>query len=237
MISPMAKATTRVDVPAENQPPFYARIGQGHVGPGSEEIFHNDQWAAIPFYRDPATVPQDFNLLNFFDFRLVTGQVVSPLTVDGFEIWDSFPPPPAPPIIGPLAVKTNGLGAVPIWFVSWPELQQEIADGQLTVPDLSSMLPRKGSASFFTENLYPMTEEGGSEVPGYIAFSSGRLEDGSRFRFEAAGAGAPGTCCSSDQATQYVNIEFDPIPEPSSFGLLLLGLAKLTVYRRHRALR
>jgi hypothetical protein len=226
-----------VEVPEVNQPPFYARIGQGHGGPGSEEIYHNDQWAAIPFYRDPSTVPQDFNLLNFFDFRLWTGEVVSPLRVEGFEIWDVFPPPPAPPVTGPLAVKTNGLGAMPIWFVSWPELKQAVADGRLTVPDLTSMQLQKGTADFYTENLYPLTEAGGSEVPGFIAFADGQLEDGRRFRFEAAGAGALGVCCSSGDGTQLVNIEFQPIPEPSCVALLLLGLVGLAGHRGRRSLQ
>jgi hypothetical protein len=120
---------------------------------------------------------------------------------------------------------------MPIWFVSWPTLQQAVRDGELTVTELSSLLPRKGSASFYTENIYPPQ---GSEVSGFMAFASGKLEDGTEFRFNAATTSFETLCCSSDHQTQHVDIEFNAIPEPSCIALLLLGLVGLARYRGHR---
>jgi hypothetical protein len=235
--SPLAQATTRVEVPEVNQPPFYARISRAPAVPNGDvvdEFYHNDEWAAIPFYRDPATVPNDFNLLEFFDFRLWTGEVVSPLTVEGFEIWEVFPPTPES-FPAPLATKTNGLGSMPIWFVPWPELQQAVMDGKLTVPDLAAMHPRKGVASTYTENLYPPTP--GNEISGLIALARGHLQDGTSFRFDAGVADFGPACCSSGHTAQFVNIEFGAIPEPSCVVLLILGLVALSGCRGRRGLR
>jgi hypothetical protein len=211
----MAQAITQVEVPEVNQPPFYARIsgggGVGVFGPlPVQEIYHNDEWAAIAFYRDPATVPQDFNLLEFFDLRLWTPEIVSRLTIEGFEIWEAFPPTPESRP-APIAAKWNGLGAVPIWFVSWPELAQAVTDGQLTMPDVSSMQPKKGSASLYTEHLYPPEV---FEVPGIVIDARGYLDDGTGFRFNAAVQDFDwtGSCCSSDHPAQFVHIAFDSTP-------------------------
>jgi hypothetical protein len=212
---PMAQATTRVEVPEVNTPPFYARLsGGGGVGPfgplPEQEYFRNDEWAAIVFYRDPETVPKDFNLLQFFDFRIITGEVVSRLTIDGFEIWQAFPPTPESPS-APIAAKWNGLGAVPIWFVPWPELEQAVTEGRLTTTDVSSMQPKKGSASFYTEHLYPPES---FEVPGIVIDARGYLDDGTGFQFNTAVQDFDfrGSCCSSDHPGQLVHIAFDATP-------------------------
>ena len=235
MAGPIAQAATRVEVPEDNQPIFYALTISTPIEPigQHEEIHHNDEWAAIPFYRDPESVPEDFNLLEFFRLPPINGGSGFPADRRRCRVLGRVPPTPESKQ-APTSLKYNGLGAVPIWFVSWPELQQAVADGQLTVPDLSSMQPRKGTASFYTENLYPAES---ADVPGYIAFASGFLEDGTGFKFHSAVANYEPVCCSSDHAEQFVHIEFNAIPEPSCMALLLLGLVGLTGYRRRRCLR
>jgi hypothetical protein len=197
----MVRAGTVLQVPEEAQPPYYARIFSAPIEPFGQvqEIYHNDLWAAIPFYREPAKVPANFNLLQFFDF---SGAAVSPLTIEGFHFVDA----PSDPI--PKAIKYYGLGAVPIWFVPWPELQQAIADGRLTVPDLASMLPRKGSANSFVELLYPTDSAELPEISSIIINARGHLEGGTEFRFNAAVQGSQPLCCSSNDPEQFVSIEF-----------------------------
>lgn len=63
-----SQAQVLLDVPEETQPPFYARVSRDSSLGLSQEIHHDDQWAAIPFYRDPACIPADFNLLQMVDF-------------------------------------------------------------------------------------------------------------------------------------------------------------------------
>ena len=42
--------------------PVYARVERPF-------LIHTDEWAAVLFYRDPACVPEDFNLLDMLDFN------------------------------------------------------------------------------------------------------------------------------------------------------------------------
>ena len=104
--------------------PFYARLER------TFQPIHSDEWAAIVFYRQPSCVPSGFNLLDFLDIPRVFG---CPLTVDGFQIWkDPFP-------ALPIQVNIAGLGAVPIWFVSWVELQAAMADDLVTIGELQGL--------------------------------------------------------------------------------------------------
>jgi hypothetical protein len=145
-----ADAAVRLAFPGESPgPPFYARAGGPWLGE-PELAPHTDDWAAIAFYRSPACVPDDFNLLEFFD---VPAAFSCALTVDGFEIWRNGPPPLDP---APMAIQFRGLGAVPVWFVSWEDLQAAAADDMLTLPELLAIPSlRMGSASFFREELHP----------------------------------------------------------------------------------
>ena len=102
----VVQAAIRVDA----NPPFYAIIN--NTADFGQEIYHDDEWAAIPFFRDPACVPEDFNLLDFFDFRLLPGEVVCPLTVDGFEIWENGPGLDPAPIQVQLEGTRRGAGVV-----------------------------------------------------------------------------------------------------------------------------
>jgi hypothetical protein len=127
--------------------PAYARIETvaGHV------LVHNDgKWAAISFYRDPSCVPEDFNLLDFFDAPRAFG---CELTVQGFEIWRNGP---WAGDAGPIQAVSFGLGGVPIWFVRMDELDEAVADGMLTLAELESCATlRKGLAASFKETLHP----------------------------------------------------------------------------------
>ena len=137
-----AYANERTEFPTQSPGiPAYARVGP--------EPIHTDEWAVIPFYRDPSCVPEDFNLLRFLDapraFRC-------PLTVEGFEVWKNGPGIDR----APLHSVTREADAVPVWFVAWPELQAAIADGTLTITELAA-LPSLvvGSADQYHEVLHP----------------------------------------------------------------------------------
>ena len=164
-----ASAATRLKVPEESPgAPYYARLGGTAIAP------HTDQWAAIGFYRDPACVPSGFNLMTFFAGPAAFG---CPLTVEGFEIWDNGPgQDPAPRLS-----KLRDAGQVPVWFVSWPELQAAAADGVLTIAELRA-LPSliTGVASHFNETLHPSQ----SNKKGKINIGArGTLADGRAFKF------------------------------------------------------
>jgi hypothetical protein len=155
--------------------PFYARIS-------STEIYHTDEWAAVVFYRPPTCIPAGFNLLDFFDVPAAFD--CNPPTTTGFELWDTGPTDPAPKL-----TELKALGAVPIWFVSWPALQSAIADGELTIGELESLNPRVGAASFYQETLRPT---GVVNVSTFEANATGTLEKGGSFRFHAASVSGPG---------------------------------------------
>lgn len=162
--APVVFANTRYD---DGDVPFYARIERG-------EILHTEEWAFVVFYRPPECVRADFNLLNFFD--IPAAFACQPPTTDGFVII-------ADSADTPLQSKLHGLGAVPVWFVRWPELSAAIADDVLTITELGG-LPSlmTGSASFYTETLHPY---GGAQVSKLTLVGAGTLEDGRSFRIQA----------------------------------------------------
>lgn len=181
-----AGAATRLEVPEESPGiPAYARLGGPEIAP------HTDQWAAIVFYRDPACVPSGFNLLNFFDVPRAFG---CPLTVEGFEIWENGPgQDPAPRLS-----KLRDAGPVPVWFVSWPELQAAVADGVLTIAELRARPSLiTGLASRFRETLRPSE----SNRRGMINLgASGRLSDGRSFKLKAVAV--------EDKGVKHISIRF-----------------------------
>jgi hypothetical protein len=198
----------RLNVPRDNEPPFYARIS-GYEFIGSENVLRTDEWAAIVFYRQPRCVPGDFNLLSFFDFSLFGIPQASrcPLTVEGFEIW---PAPPGPGI-APIHTVSWGLGAVPVWFVAWSEMQDLLADRIVTVPELESASTlRKGLADFYHETLHPpavgpLTDA--AQVGFMTIEASGSLEGGRQFEFHATVTGLNYVdCCFPDGKRQQVRI-------------------------------
>jgi hypothetical protein len=177
-----APAQVRVDFgpgEADPGPPFYARITETFVA-------HTDQWAAIVFYRQPGCVPPTFNLLTFFNPPSAFG---CPLTVEGFLVYNEVPPPPG---AAPKQAKLFGLGAVPVWFVSWPELQGAMADGALTITELAALPSlRVGSAGFFRETLHPSPTLPGSgaRVTHLTIVASGTLPQGQSFFLQVAAQG------------------------------------------------
>ncbi len=171
----MVRLSIPADMPAL---PYYARIASDGTGtyPGTE-IYHDGTWAAIVFYCNPADIRAGFNLLDFYAFGEST---VVTTTVSGFMLVD---PEAMAAGEGPRAINLHGDGAVPVWFVRWPELQDAIADGVLTVPELQGLKSLKqGLATVYNEELLPMK---------HITISSqGLLADGTRFQFHAMGTAA-----------------------------------------------
>jgi hypothetical protein len=172
----IAYGSVRLLVPEEDPGgPFYARIEFGLV-------HHTDEWAAIAFYRDPACVPPTFNLLRFFD-PIPPRALGCGLTVEGFEVWKNGPPPAD---MAPIQSKLTGLGAVPVWFVSWPELEVALADGKLSKQELETMTSlQKGTATFFKEVLHPLD---GAQQSALAIVALGTLPDGRTFTYEAVEA-------------------------------------------------
>jgi hypothetical protein len=149
--------------------PFYARLGRG-------DLYHDDEWAAVVFYRPPSCVRPDFNLLDFFDIPAAFD--CTPLTTEGFENWANGPEIDAAPEL----TKLQGLGAVPVWFVPWPALQAAIADDMLTIGELESLPHLVGAASAYHETLRPL---GVVKIATTEFDARGALEDGRSFQVHA----------------------------------------------------
>ena len=58
-------ADVHIKVPAQGEPPQYtSAAGPAFEIDGAITAVHDREWAAIPFWRLPACVPPDFNLLE-----------------------------------------------------------------------------------------------------------------------------------------------------------------------------
>jgi hypothetical protein len=133
LVSSPVFAQIRIPFPSPQDPggPVYTTIERGLD-------LHDGPVAAVLFYRDPSCVPGDFNLLDGQDlagFPDNPRAFACPLTVDGFGVWKQGPPAD----VVPRHVLTRGTGAVPVWFVAWPELQAAMADDLLTVGELRTL--------------------------------------------------------------------------------------------------
>lgn len=193
LLTAAAHAQIRLSIPEEDPgPPFYASI---------ERVFipHTDEWAAIPFLRQPGCVPDDFNLLNLIDVPAAFGCT---LTVGGHLVYKNAPPPVDD---APIMANLHGLGAVPIWFVSWPELQVALADDVLTVPELLSLPSLQiGLATFFKETQHPGNERPQGAGNGKIEMTArGTLTDGRTFQFQIREMGV-----DQQSVVRHVKIEF-----------------------------
>lgn len=183
----------RTNWPSAGDPgmPFYARV---ELLP--PYIFNDGEWAAVIFYRDPACVPTDFNLISVFD---IPGAFSCPHTVHGSSLWEGEAFNGAPKVI-----NISGNGAVPVWFVPWDAVaDQANANGQLTVSGLEQIAGGViGYADQYTEMLqpHPMFGAGGHPVPKMIVNATGELEDGRAFRLHINWV---------DDEVQALNIEFD----------------------------
>lgn len=160
--------------------PAYARL---ELLVPNFDVPNNNRWAAIVFYRDPACVPQDFDLGQFFHYPGPNGPGAfgCPLLVEGHEIWENGPGPGGD--LAPIYARTrNAVPDLPIWFVAWNELQPILDSGQVFIGDITA-LPSliRGSANWYEEALYP---NGTAETPGITLRSAGTLEGGGRFRLK-----------------------------------------------------
>lgn len=114
-----AVALAIAEIPADNPgPPWYTPVfGGGPSLPGAY-IPNDGTWAAVVFWRDPACIPPDFNLLQVFDPPAAFGCA---LTIEGrawFRLGEMLP----------TQERYNGLGAVPVVFVLLSDLQQAMGD-------------------------------------------------------------------------------------------------------------
>lgn len=159
-----------VSFPEEDPgPPFYARVGLL-----LNQIFHDGEYVAIPFMRDPACVPLDFNLLESFHVPGPDGPGAfgCSLVVSGRFLIE----PDAAPGTFPFQVSTSGPARV--WFVPWATFAPAIEDGHLTMAELLSLQPLRGTAERFDEMLRPRFDN-----HHVVITSHGRLDDGRRFQF------------------------------------------------------
>ena len=159
--------------PPDPGPPFYTVIEPGFVP-------HTDEWAAIIFVRQTSCVPPGFNLLTVVNIPAVFGCT---LNVEGHAIWRNGPPPID---FVPMQIVLHGTGEVPVWFVSWSELQDAMDDGVLTVAELSGLPSRLvGSASYFKEVQQPGSFRPQGPGNGKIELNAtGLLDDGRQFSIE-----------------------------------------------------
>lgn len=151
-------------------PPYYADITSGFVP-------NDGRWAGIVFWRSPECVPAGFNLLEQFNPPTA---FACPLTLEGEGYWrdlsDAFP----------FQQHERGLGAVPVYFVAWSELQAAMGDGVLTIGELQG-LPSLlvGSASFLrivTHNSSGPGSQGINHGQTTLV-AGGELADGRAFQF------------------------------------------------------
>jgi hypothetical protein len=172
-------APVRLAFPGESPgPPFYSELE-------SEFLFHTDHDAAVVFWRQPGCIPDDFNLLDFLDLTPAFPNgpprpLLCMLTVEGVETWHD---PTTDPF--PYQVQVRGSGAVPIWFVAWPELQAAIDDGTLTIAELAGLPSlRIGYASFYQESVRNSTQ--GRRHPSSTTEAHGPMADGRTFRLHVS---------------------------------------------------
>jgi hypothetical protein len=91
-------------------------------------------------------------------------------------------------------VRIWGLGAVPIYFVRWPELEAAIKDRVLTIVELQA-LPSLliGYATFYTSDAHPaMTARPPQYIGPFQISAKGVLQDGRQFQLQVATGGPAG---------------------------------------------
>lgn len=175
-VSAANNGLTRTEWPSAEDPgpPFYARTE--HAPPF---VFHDGEWAAIVFYRDPGCVPAGFNLVQFFDPPAAFG---CQLTTQGVSHWEVEVLSGAPKI-----TNTKAAGEVPVWFVPVQAITQATQDGVLTMGELEGLDGLLvGFADRYTETLQPHSLPpelggGGHPNPKLVIDAQGSLEDGRQF--------------------------------------------------------
>jgi hypothetical protein len=158
-------------MPAEDPgPPFYARVGL--------QVLESDGYVAIPFYRSPALIPADFNLLAFYHFPgpQGPGAFAAPLLMSGFLLIEAG----APLGTFPKQVELRG-DAVPVWFVPSAAFHAAAQDGVLTIAELQALAPLYGTATRYHETLHPRAGEHKIVIQAH-----GTLLDGRAFTLQVA---------------------------------------------------
>jgi hypothetical protein len=172
-----AQGLVRTTWPSADDPgmPFYSRID-----PMPPHVDTDGTWVAVAFYRDPACVPGDFNLLGFFD---PPAAFACPQTVSGFSLWEGAAFQGAPRV-----VQIRGGGAVPVWIVPADAFFEAISDGVLTIGELAGLDGLlTGTATHFDELIHPHPNPpelgggGGHPAPKLVQNARGTLEDGRSF--------------------------------------------------------
>ena len=170
-----ANAPIILSVPDEDPgPPWYANFA-GDLSTYGRFIPNDGEWAGIMFYRPPECVPQNFNLLDLYDFP---GAYECPFTVEGESWWHDLDS-------GPFRVHLQeGEGGVPIYFVKMSELETAIADNFLNIDELSN-LPSLliGNASFLQWIIRNSWQAPGRSFGNEVFTANGNLEDGRSFQF------------------------------------------------------
>lgn len=156
---------SQASVKAAASMPAYARIE-------ATAIYHDDVLAVVSFFRPLGCIPSDFNLLSFFDMNAFS---FGPETTEGWALLHEATDPM------PYQVQIDGLGAVPVWFVTWEEMQGAVADGVLTLGELEALPSRvSATATRYHETLHPL---GGANI-GFLSIqASGVLDAGGRFHY------------------------------------------------------
>jgi hypothetical protein len=167
-LSTVAEAQVHLQIPEDSDAPVYANFSRGFMP-------HTEEWAVVIFYRTPDCVPADFNLLDFFDPP--PRPFLCDLQIKGRSNSPSLDFP------FPAEIFLQGTGAVPLWFVRWPELQAAVADDDLTVAELAA-LPSLliGSASFYHESI--RNDIRGRRGGTSVVVASGTLTDGRSFQVQ-----------------------------------------------------
>jgi hypothetical protein len=165
-----ARGLRVVRFPGEDPgPPLYAR-----VTPLLNQVFTANGMVAIPFYRDPACVPLDTDLLAHLHppGEHGPGSFACELLVEGgFTIEPDAP-------LGTFPVRVVASGPAQIWFVPSEDFDRAAGNGELTMADLIALGPLRGTASSFHEMLAPRIEE-----HHVVITSHGTLGDGRAFEF------------------------------------------------------
>lgn len=159
LIGSSLPASASVRIETGGQLPYYSRAEPGVV-------LADGDLAMVYFYRPISCIPEDFNLLDFFD---IAAFECNPPTVDGYEVWENGPGID----IAPDLVALRGNGAVPVWFVDTDSYVTAIADGHLTIGELQALEPLVGTATRFSERLEPFVQ--------LVVRMSGELDDGRTF--------------------------------------------------------
>ncbi len=147
-------------------PVYYAELGRGFIP-------NDGAWAGIVFLRSPVCVPAGFNLLDQFDIPVAWG---CELTVEGEDRWHDLSVPP------PFQRRDRGLGAVPVYFVRWSEMQAATADDLLTIGELQGLPSLMTGSASFLEHVVHNTNQPTNHGHETLV-TRGTLDDGRTFEF------------------------------------------------------